>query len=309
MGERTISNMNFNKIRFLNHFFYIFLFRLASLIIPRRIQPCFTKPIGWLFYKIMKRSRDNIIKNMEIIGVEKKDLKRKAIKTFQNYGQYLLDYMVMDRINKKNIHKYLSKEIGRENIINVLKKGKGAICLSIHLGNWELGGLVLAFQGVSLNVLSLREENNKINKFREKIREKNGIKVIYVEPEKDMLTAIIEIKKLLSMNQIIAMLGDRPTGSQLINIPFFGKECAFPAGAAYLSYVTGAPILPVFVLLDKDNRYKAIMEKPINISNKTDEKEKNIREGMEKIVKIFEKYIAQYPEQWYNFFPYFEKVD
>lgn len=42
-----------------------------------------------------------------------------------------------------------------------LGEGKGAICITHHLGNWEMGGLLLAFRGGTLNALSLDESTYK----------------------------------------------------------------------------------------------------------------------------------------------------
>jgi KDO2-lipid IV(A) lauroyltransferase len=71
---------------------------------------------------------------------------------------------------------------------------------------------------------------------------------------------------------------------------------------------TEAPVLPVFVVMERNRKYRGIIEPPIFFNpSSREERETAIREGMEKLIKIFEGYIEKYPDQWYNFFPYWEE--
>jgi KDO2-lipid IV(A) lauroyltransferase len=297
--------------RSLNRFVYLFLFQFCSTLIPRPIQRFFSVVVGDLFYYLMRKTRASIRKNME--GVSRGRWRKERVdvltrKTFQNYGQYLLDYMVMHRLRPSNKERWVEEEVGAGYMMEALQAGKGAICITPHLGNWEIGGLLFSFKGGKLNVLTLDERDMDTRSFREEMRRRRGIKNLYINPKDDSPMAVLDAVKALRRNEILAMLGDRIESQKTMVFDFFGKKTAFPIGVAILAMVTEAPVLPVFVVMGKNRKYRGIIEPPIyfNPSSKKD-REAVIREGMERLIKKFEEYIEKYPDQWYNFYPYWNE--
>jgi KDO2-lipid IV(A) lauroyltransferase len=256
---------------------------------------------------IMKDTRKLVENNLSIIGggrYTSEEMEKLTRSTFQNYGRYLLDYMVMHRIEEHNAHKCVEeKGIGEENLIAAMKIGKGILCITPHLGNWELGGIMLALRGYKINVLSLKDNREKISTFRERIRMKYGIKSIYVDGEG--INTIINILNALKKKEIVALLGDRDGTSRTIEVDFFGRKTKFPVGVAYFALASGAPVVPVFEVLRKNGKYQGIIERPIlfneyNAANR----DEAIKMGIQEIARIFERYIREYPDQWYNFYPF-----
>jgi len=294
--------------RSLNRFIYLFFFQFCSTLIPRSVQKFFSVVVGDLFYLLMRKTRAHVRNNVE--GVSKGRWSRERVdvltrKTFQNYGQYLLDYMVMHRLRPSNKERWVEEEVGADHMMEALHAGKGAICITPHLGNWEIGGLLFSFRGGSLNVLTLDERDADTRSFREEMRRRRGIKILYINPKDDSPMAVLDAVKALRRNEILAMLGDRIESQKTMVFDFFGKKKAFPIGVAILAIATEAPVLPVFVVMERNRKYRGIIEPPIyfNPSSRKD-REAVIREGMEKLVKKFEGYIEKYPDQWYNFYPY-----
>jgi KDO2-lipid IV(A) lauroyltransferase len=291
----------------LNRFFFLFWFSFFSTIIPRPIQRVFTFSFGIIFYLIMPKTRRGVQANLRVIGEgrwSKQEITVRARRTFQNYGQYLLDYMVMPGLTAARKGKMVERELGQEHMVKALKRGKGVICITPHLGNWELGGLLLAFRGGDLYVITLDETDSNTKAFRERMRAQKGIKNIYINPQDPSPAAILEVVKVLKEKKIVAMLGDRPGNNNTIAVDFFGHATPFPRGVATLAMTTGAVVLPVFVVL-KGGKYWGIIEKPVYFQSPSrHEREQGIREGMEKLARVFERYIKEYPDQWYNFYPY-----
>jgi KDO2-lipid IV(A) lauroyltransferase len=297
--------------RSLNRFVYLFFFQFCSTLIPRSIQKFFTVVIGDLFYLLMRKTRAHVRKNIEGVNTGKWSKGKVDVltkKTFQNYGQYLLDYMVMHRLLPSNKGQWVEEEVGAGYMMEALEAGKGAICITPHLGNWEIGGLLLSFRGGSLNVLTLDERDLDTRSFREEMRRRKGIKILYINPKDDSPMAILDAVKALRRNEIVAMLGDRIESQKTMVFDFFGRKTAFPVGVAILAMSTGAPVLPVFVVMESNRKYKGIIEPPIYFnSSSREDRETVIQEGMEKLVKKFEEYIEKYPDQWYNFYPYWNE--
>ena len=298
-------------VRSINRFIYLFFFQFCSTLIPRPLQKFFCVVVGDLFYFLMRKTRANIRKNVK--GVSRGNWSKGRVdfftrKTFQNYGQYLLDYMVMHRLHPSNKARWVADEVGADYMVEALYAGKGAICITPHLGNWEIGGLLFSFKGGKLNVLTLDERDSDTRSFREEMRRRRGIKNLYINPKDDSPMAILDAVKALRQNEIVAMLGDRIESQKTMVFDFFGTKTAFPIGVAILAMATEAPVLPVFVVMEGNRKYRGIIEPPIFFNpSSREERETVIREGMEKLIKKFESYIEKYPDQWYNFFPYWEE--
>ena len=290
-----------------NRFFFLFWFVVFSTLIPRPLQHVFTLSIGTLFYFLMPKTRRGVKANLRVIGGgrwSEQEIAAHARRTFQNYGQYLLDYMVMPGLTAERKGKMVERELGQQHMVRALKRGKGVICITPHQGNWELGGLLFAFRGGDLYVLTLDETDSNTKAFRERMRAQKGIRNIYINPEDPSPTAILEVVKVLKEKKIVAMLGDRPGDNNIISVDFFGRRTPFPRGVATLAMNTGAAVLPVFVVL-KGGKYWGIIEKPIYFQSPSrQEREQGIKQGMEELARVFERYIKKYPDQWYNFYPY-----
>ncbi len=297
--------------RSLNRFIYLFFFQFCSTLIPRSVQRFFSVVIGDLFYLLMRKTRAHVRNNMEGVGRGRWSKERVDVltrKTFQNYGQYLLDYMVMHRLRPSNKERWVEEEVGAHHMIEALRAGKGAICITPHLGNWEIGGLLFSFRGGSLNVLTLDERDADTRSFREEMRRRRGIKILYINPKDDSPMAVLDAVKALRRNEILAMLGDRIESQKTMVFDFFGKKTAFPIGVAILAMATEAPVLPVFVVMEGSRKYRGIIEPPIYFDpSSRKDREVRIREGMEKLIKKFEGYIEKYPDQWYNFYSYWNQ--
>ncbi len=292
-------------------FISLFLFQFFSTLIPRSIQKFLSVVIGDLFYLLMPKTRREVRKNVEGISRgrwSKQKIEVLTRKTFQNYGQYLLDYMVMHRLQPSNKSRWVEEEVGDHYMVEALRKGKGVICITPHLGNWEMGGLLLSFRGGKLHVLTLDERDRNTKSFREEMRRRRGIKNIYINPKDESPMAAIEAIRALRQNEILAMLGDRVETQKTMTFDFFGRKTPFPIGVAILSMATGAPVLPVFVVMEKSRKYRGIIEPPISFeAGSRENREEGIRKGMTELIKKFESYIEKYPDQWYNFYSFWKE--
>ena len=135
--------------RSLNRFIYLFFFQFCSTLIPRSIQKFFSVVVGDLFYLLMKKTRAHVRKNIE--GVSKGRWSKERVdlltrKTFQNYGQYLLDYMVMHRLRPSNKDRWVEEEVGADYMMEALRCRKRSHLY--HASSWELGdrGIALLLQ-------------------------------------------------------------------------------------------------------------------------------------------------------------------
>ena len=154
--------------------FYI-LYRIGYFlanVLPLKFAYSLSKRISDLQYVFAAKDREAVALNLSIIT--KKDIRecRKiARKVFRNFGLYLVDFFRMPNMSDADIKKRVKLE-GIENIDGVLKQGQGGIILTCHIGNWEMGGVVMAMLGYDMSAVALTHKHKYINDLFVKQREK-----------------------------------------------------------------------------------------------------------------------------------------
>lgn len=282
----------------------LFFIKLFTILVPRWLFPPFTFFWGGLVYLVFSNARRDVRSNLRIV-TGRNDVEALVFSTFRKYCGNWCDVMLMMRLRGEKLQALIGQRSGSEPLERALATGTGVILVSPHLGNWELGGLGLADLGYKVNVLTFREPDEKVNELREVMRSERGIGFIYVDRTDTSPLAIIEAVNALRRNEVLALLGERDGSSHTIEIDFFGLPTNIPVGPAYLALVSGAPVIPVFVPLE-NGKYSTLMDEAIYFKGRHGEHAQAIREGMERLVSVFERYIRQYPDQWYNFFDFWK---
>jgi predicted LPLAT superfamily acyltransferase len=116
--------------------------------------------------------------------------------------------------------------------------------------------------------------------------------------------ATIELLQALRRNEIVAIQGDRVYHARnSAEMPFFGAEAEFPLGPFLLSQVSGAPLLPGFVVRCGWLRYRVLLGDPI-LPISTGDRDQAQRDGLRHAVEFLETQLANYYDQWVNFFDF-----
>ncbi|MGB9082747.1 MAG: lysophospholipid acyltransferase family protein [Desulfuromonadaceae bacterium] len=285
----------------------LFLIKLFTILVPRWLFPPFTFFWGGLFYLLLSDTRRSVRSNLQVV-TGRDDVELLVFSTFRKFSHNWCDEMLLMRFTGEKLQALIGRRSSSETLDQALAAGSGAILVSPHLGNWELGGLGLADLGYTVNVLTFREPDERVNELREAVRRERGVRFIYVDRDDSSPLAIIEAVNALRRNEVLAILGDRDGSSHTIRIDFFGRPTNIPVGAAYLALASGAPVFPVFVLMEENGRYATVMEEPIFFSGGHGEHGSAIRSGMERLLAVFERYIREYPDQWYNLYDFFGRV-
>lgn len=280
----------------------LFFIKLFTILVPRWLFPPFTFFWGGLFYLLLTDARRAVRSNLRVV-TGRDNVERLVFSTFRMFGHNWCDVMLMMRLRGKKLQAMIGRRSSGVPLDQALVAGTGAILVSPHLGNWELGGLGLADLGYKINVLTFREPDEKVNELRESVRQEHGVRFIYVDRHDASPLAIIEAVNALRRNEVLALLGERDGSSHTIRMDFFGKATDIPVGPAYLAIASGAPVIPVFVPME-NGKYSTLMDEPIYFKGGHGQHNEAIRKGMEQLVSVFERYIRQYPDQWYNFFDF-----
>jgi len=278
--------------------FNYILYRIGQFIaltLPLKFSYLVSVIISDIHYLFAHGDRKAVKENLKVIFPEKPDreIRKIRIRMFRNFAKYLVDFFRFQKLDKE----YIKKNIRIENINNFNKamaKQKGVVVLTAHLGNWELGGVVISLMGYPFWVVALAHKYERVNKFFNEQRESKGINVVTLGK------AVRTCLNVLKENKLVGLVGDRDFTEKGIVLDFFGKPAIFPEGPAAFCLKAGSPIVPGFMLRNKEDNFTLVIEEPIEF-NPTGSKEKDIRELMGRYIRIFENYIRRYPDQWYMF--------
>lgn len=278
--------------------FYI-LYRIGNFLalnLPLKFSYAAAVFLADIHYMIGFRERNAVIANLKtVMGKEAEDdeLKRTAKAVFRNFAKYLVDFFRFSLMDAEYVKRFIKLD-GLHNIDEALKKSRGVIAISAHLGNWELGGAVLGMLGYNVNAVVLTHQNRNINDFFKSQRAIGNMKSI--EFGASLRRCYIALKS----NEILALLGDRDFSRHGVPMEFCGKTAMLPKGPAVLSCRTGAVIVPSFITRNSDDTFTFTFGEPISPEAAGDE-DHVVNSVMAKYMRIIEYYIKKYPGQWYVF--------
>ena len=228
-------------------------------------------------------------------GEEKSPQEIDAIsrRCFQNFGLGMIE-MVYFMSHAKNVKEKVICE-GLEHFDQAVKEGKGVVVVTAHFGNFPLMMLFMAAQGYKVNSIIRSARDEKMNAFLHRKRQELGVNTVYAIPRKTCVTQSINA---LRNNEVLFIPMDQNFGSgKGVFVDFFGQKAATATGPVIFSLRTQAPIIPMFIVRQADNRHKIIIEKPLKIEKGSDERE-TVKENIARITQIIEQYIRRYPHEW-----------
>ncbi len=251
--------------------------------------------IADLNFLLNSRSRRAVMANLRhVLGPSASDdeIRRTARRTFRNFGRSIADFLRFPRLSKKSLSRMAQGEVLGA-VQKELERGKGVILLGAHVGNWELGGAMLSLSNFSLSAVAMPHRNVLIDRFFVKRRMAKGIRVVSGRE------ATSELLSALRQNGCVGILGDRNVVGRGIKRDFFGAPALVPYGHVTLSLRTGAPIVPSFVIRNRGAHFTLLTEEPILPRKGPGAFE----ELMDRCLRVMEKYVRQYPDQWFAFEP------
>lgn len=242
----------------------------------------------WFASQERRLACEHIRQSLDI--TDERQVKTIAKKCFKNLGKTVVEFMQFSHINPEQIQKCVSFE-GIQHVENALAKGKGAIILTGHFGNWELLAASISAAVAPLSPIVRELRSPRLNALVSRYREKAGYTTI------DRDTGVRQALRCLKRNELLGIVADVDTTVNGVFVDFFGRPAYTPYSPVAFALKTGAAILPSFIVRQPDGRHRAIIEPPLSLE-RCDVKEKELVFNTQKFTKIIESYIRKNPEQW-----------
>jgi KDO2-lipid IV(A) lauroyltransferase len=172
------------------------------------------------------------------------------------------------------------------------------VSLTAHLGNWELGGRLLATLGRPVHVVMAPEEDPAVGALLAR-RGHPGLRFVRLTSP----TVGVELVAALRRGEVVAFQLDRALGGRGdARVPFFGAPVTFPLGPFLMAAAAGAPVVPAFCVLEAGGSYRLHVEPALAVSRGGEV------EALGAAVATLERYVRTHWDQWFNFYDVWEHV-
>jgi KDO2-lipid IV(A) lauroyltransferase len=281
------------------------LYYLATLLLPLLPQWLgywLCDRAGDLAFLFAGRARSRYVANLKhVLGPNADPVRIRQIThlAFQNLVKNYYDLLRSHRLTADQLRGQLQEVIGFEQFENALAEGKGVIAGSAHIGNFNLfvllAGLYLREQR-DIIVPVERLEPPKYYELVRRQRASQGVEIVPVDQAARTL-----VKKVRSGN-IVGLALDMDVTHTGPVIDFFGAPAQMPDGAVALALKYKVPLICGYARRLPNNKCIAIIEPPLHLES-TGDLARDTRVGMERVVRLLERWICEYPEQWLMFEP------
>lgn len=252
--------------------------------------------LGWLWWEVFRFRRFTLYRNISIVfpNETKAERTRMIRESLSWLGYNIFETLMIPQMDEKWLRDWMVFE-GLEHLDQALTQKKGALLLSLHLGNGDLAAVALPLMDYKINLISKRFKVEWANKFWFGMREAKGTKLIDPHGKDNAFQILKALKKNESVVFVIDQFMGRPYG---IPTDFFGKPTATAYGLSLFAAKTRAPVLPVWTYHDQDLKIHVAFGKPIEFDEVPEDKDLQMKRMTQKYNSVLEGLILQHPEQW-----------
>lgn len=231
---------------------------------------------------------------------ESREVRRAVARMIRQFAYYWVDLFRFAQLPAERLRALI---VGGElSTIEPLRRmraaGERVLLLTAHLGNWELGAVMLGGVELPLSVVYVRDAFEHAERFRSQLRLKFDVQEIPIRP--DDRFASLPVLRAFSEGRLVAVQGDRDFNESSLAVELFGVPTRLPTGPFLLARMTRAKLQPVFIAYADDHRFEVTLESPI-VVEQTDDRDGDVRVAMESWARVLERAIRRWPTQWYNF--------
>jgi KDO2-lipid IV(A) lauroyltransferase len=273
--------------------------RIAQRL-PARPLYAFAVVLGEIGYVAWTTKRRIAKRNFAIVlgrPSTDREVAQVARRSFRNFAKYVVEIMRFPLLSVADFERMVAVE-GWEHLRGALALGKGVIFVSIHFGNFELGGARISDE-IPLNVIADELENERLMDLLVGNRAHKNITLLSPEG------AAKKVLYALRRNEMVGLmmdLGPRAQAFDNVEAEFFGTPTSFPTAAASLARVSGAPIVVSACVRQRDNTFTGIALPPIFVE-RTKQAAEDVQHATQAIARGLETFVTRWPDQWYIFRP------
>jgi len=240
--------------------------RWLIVLLPPVMSIKLLRWIGDVHYYLSRKKRQVLLQNLRAICPHRLDHLQITRLWFRNYYIDRLLIFIFPKLSRHNLDQFLCFE-GLGQVEEAIAAGRGVILLHGHFGPVHFPLVSLAHSGYRIMQVGNPSDaglswigRHVAFRLRLRYEEKIPAPIVraggYLRP----------VFRCLEQHGLVMITGDGTGTSQHFGrqavAPFLGRACMFPLGPYMLAAKTGAELIPLFILPEKD-RYRVVLEAPL----------------------------------------------
>lgn len=275
----------------------VFLVLLGLRIIPPLPRHWVLRLARWAGvsgFVLARELRKVGLANLQLAFGDALDEKARRVvlrKSFVHFARVVLDALWFSRDTATRTNRY----VHFDESMDVLFQDEPQVCVTAHMGNWELIAMAFAARGHALSSVAALLANPSVGRLFIELRERTGQEIIVREG------AVRVLLKRLRQGRKIALVLDQNTrlseGGVFVN--FFGVPATVSPIGASLALHTGSKVVTGFCFPQPDGSY-VVSGTPGGLA--VEQNRVNDREALipltQEITSITEDFIRKMPSAW-----------
>ncbi len=206
--------------------------------------------LGALCYDLLPRTRRIILGNITLIHPDWDAGRRHRFGrgVLRWLGRNGFDFVRLRGYSEEDL-KHLVRIEGLDHLRAAQQPGVGVICLSAHLGCWELMPARLRAEGFDVAVVYRRLRSRELHAYVTARRARHGIETL------DRDTDGRRILRALQRGAVLGVLIDQRTRVDSVRVPFLGRPAWTPTGPVRLAMRSGAPVITAVAAMMPDGTH------------------------------------------------------
>jgi len=263
------------------------LFRFTIPWLPRPCVVALARGMGALAFRLSRRQRRVALANLlAVYGTELTERQRIRIaqEAFLTISLMGLDFFWFSIRSASRMRKYIRFD-------SDIKRPAGArICVTAHLGNWELLGHVYALHYGPLTSVAATLRNPYVDRMVSRVRQVTGHKMAAQRG------AVRSLLKVLRGGGEVALLIDQNTvpAEGGVFVDFFGLPVPTSKAIGALRLRTGADVLFAYCIPDEHGVY-TVYSRPLPDEFEGSGTQEGVTQG---VARLMEDAIREHPGKW-----------
>ncbi len=249
--------------------------------------------LGGLLFDVLGYRRRVILENLAVAFPELGVAERRRL------GREAMRHLVLTLLEFLRIPRYAARGfegrvrlVERHHLDRARARGRGVLCLTGHLGSFELA-VAAAAREWSPIALVVKAFPPAVDRLVRGIREASGLSVLYAEG------GARPILRALARGELVGFaLDQNATRAQGVFVDFFGRPASTLRSLAQLAILSGAPVVPAIPWRAEDGTHVLELHPEIPLEER-ESREETVRHMTAVYTAALEAAIRRHPAQWF----------